>query len=61
MGEGVNGHRTLFKMIYDALHFHTGSLKIKNFKVLSWKGGKGSQKKSTLLIMLTIMDESFLT
>ena len=32
---------------YDALHFHTGLLKINIFKVLFWEGGRGSQKKST--------------
>ena len=43
---------------YDALHFLTGSVKINIFKVLFCKGGRGSQKKSTLctpLIMLTII------
>ena len=44
----------------DALHFHTGSLKINIFKVLFLEGGRGSQKKTTLctlLIMLTILDD----
>ena len=37
----------LFKNVdYDALHMHTGSLKINIFKVLSWE--EGVTKKSTL-------------
>ena len=39
-GEWVNGRCTLFKNVdYDALHMHTGSLKINIFKVLFWEGG----------------------
>ena len=35
-----------FKNIdYDALHFHTMSLKINIFKVFFWEGGSGSQKE----------------
>ena len=49
-------------LISDALHLHTGSLKINILKVLFWEGGRGSQKRvgpsmCTLLIMLTIMDD----
>ena len=44
--EGVNGRIALLKNVdYDALHFHTGSLKINIFKILFWEGGRGSQKK----------------
>ena len=44
---------------YDALHFHTGSLKINIFKVVFWEGWRGSQKEYSVyaLIMLTIMDD----
>ena len=47
------------KVDHDALHFHTGSLKIKFFKVLFWDGGRGLQKRvlCTLLIMLAIVDD----
>ena len=52
LGEGVNGHRTLFKMlIMNFLHFQSTFL----------EGREGDTKKSTLctlLIMLTIMDDS---
>ena len=45
LGEGVNSRRTLFKNVdYDALHFHTGSLKINIFKVLFWDGGVHKQE-----------------
>ena len=44
-GGGINGRCMLFKNVdYDALHMHTGSLKINIFKELFWEGGKGSQK-----------------
>ena len=43
---GVNGHCTVLKFCYDALHFHMRSLKINIFKVLFWEGGReGSQKR----------------
>ena len=62
MGAGVNGNRTLLKNVdYEALHFHTVTLKINIIKVLFWEGGGGSQKKGTLctlLIMLTIVDDT---
>ena len=37
-GRGVNGRHTLSKNVdyFDALHFHTGSLKINIFKVFFW-------------------------
>ena len=61
-GERFNGLHMLFKNDdYDALHFHTGSLKINIFKVFFLEGGReGVTKKSTLcslLIMLTILDD----
>ena len=45
LGESVNGRCALFKNVdYDALHMHTGSLKINIFKVLFWEEGRRSQK-----------------
>ena len=35
----------LFNVHYDALHFHTGSLKITIFEVLFWEGGRGLNKE----------------
>ena len=59
LGGGGKWPRTLFLNVdYDALHFHTGSLKINIFKVLFWEGGV--TKKSTLctlLIMMTILGD----
>ena len=41
-----------------SLNVNTGSLKIDIFKVgPTLFGGRGSEKKSTLLIVLTIMDD----
>ena len=34
-----------FNVYYDALHFHTGSLKINIFKVLFWEVGGGGHKR----------------
>ena len=47
--EGFNGRCKRFKNVdYDALHMHTGSLKIRIFKVLFWEGRRGVTKKSTV-------------
>ena len=58
----LNGWCTLLKNVdYDALHFHTGLLKINNFKVLFLGGRKGSHKKRImcmLLIMFKILDDT---
>ena len=63
LGEGVKGCCTLYKNVdYDALHFHTGSLKINIFNVIF--GRKRVTEKSTLctlFIMLSILTASPLT
>ena len=57
-GGGQGLPYAFFSVDADALHFHTGSLKIDVFKVLFWEEGmEGVPKKSTLCmlwIMLTI-------
>ena len=59
-GEGQWPLYAFFNVDYDALHFHTGSLKINIFKVIFWEGGRGSQKSTLcmLFIMLIILDDS---
>ena len=50
---GVNGGYTLKKMfnMNDALHFHTGSLKINIFKVIFWEGGRSGGSHKRLLCL----------
>ena len=43
-GGGQLPHYAFLNGDYDALHLHTGLLKINIFEVLSREGGKGSQK-----------------
>ena len=61
LGKGVNGCRTLFKMLF-VMHYRfiRVRIQINIFKVLFSVGGRGSEKNSTqctLLIRLTIMDD----
>ena len=60
-GEGVNGHCTLFKMLKKCIPFSYVVVKNQLFKSTLLGGRKGGHKKSnmcTLLIMLTIMDDT---
>ena len=52
---------TFLNVDYDALHFHTGSLKINIFQSMLLGGREGGGHEKEFLIMLTILDDPLLT